>query len=61
MGDVADLRCTLSEITPLMRGSVAEAISGGTIGTVDDSCAAWMLDSWHSLFILIVPILSDGD
>jgi hypothetical protein len=61
MRDVTDLGSTLSKIAPLMRRIIAEAISRGAIGAVDDPGATGMFDSWDSLFVLVKPIALDGD
>ena len=44
-----------------MRRIIAEAVSRGAIGAVDDPGAPGMLDSWDGLFVLVKPIALDGD
>lgn len=47
----AYLRSTLTEIGPFVGVGVVEAVGNGTVGAVDDTCAAGVFDSGHSLLV----------
>lgn len=50
-GDVTDLGCTLTEVGPLVRGRVGEAVGHGTVRAVDDTRATRMFDARNGLLV----------
>ena len=51
--NVTDFGGTLAEVSPLVGGRIGEAVGHGTVGAVDDTGGAWVLDTGDGLLIRV--------
>ena len=58
--NVTDLGGTLAKVGPLVGRRVGETVGHGTVGAVDDTGGAWVLDTGDGLLIWVHGLREEG-